>query len=87
MEKKLKNLQTFEQHIDRNLNISDVRSSENINENTFNEGEMSLEILDNQESIIFRISNNNTHSICNNIEFETDKVNIQEIIDSLRGLI
>jgi hypothetical protein len=26
MEKKLKNIQTFEQHTDKNLNISDVRS-------------------------------------------------------------
>jgi pyruvate/2-oxoglutarate/acetoin dehydrogenase E1 component len=30
MEKKLKNIQTFEQHTDKNLNISDVRSSETI---------------------------------------------------------
>ncbi|NPV13047.1 MAG: hypothetical protein HPY57_14875 [Ignavibacteria bacterium] len=31
MEKKLKNIQTFEQHTDKKLNISDVISSEKIN--------------------------------------------------------
>ncbi len=30
MEKKLKNIQTFEQHTDKNLNISDVSSSDTI---------------------------------------------------------
>ena len=30
MEKKLKNIQTFEQHTDKNLNISDVSSSDSI---------------------------------------------------------
>jgi hypothetical protein len=40
MEKKLKNIQTFEQHTDKNLNISDVRSSK-INEN---QSEMEREI-------------------------------------------
>jgi hypothetical protein len=35
MEKKLKNIQTFEQHTDKNLNISDVIESK-INENMEN---------------------------------------------------
>jgi len=32
MEKKLKNIQTFEQHTDKNLNISDVSASTVIKE-------------------------------------------------------
>jgi hypothetical protein len=35
MEKKLKHLKTFEQNIDKNLNISDVRSSKKTNEGWF----------------------------------------------------
>jgi FlaA1/EpsC-like NDP-sugar epimerase len=39
MKKKLKNLQTFEQHTDKNLNIYGVRSSEKINEQLENHDE------------------------------------------------
>jgi hypothetical protein len=83
---KLKNMKTFEEHSSE-LNISDVRNSENINENIFTENDMELEIIDNDESIIIKISDTNPHSICSDMSFATDKVNIQEIIDSLRSMI
>jgi hypothetical protein len=40
MKKELKHLQTFEQHTDKNLNISDVRSSSNFDEDVIKWGKI-----------------------------------------------
>ena len=75
---KNKHVESFGE-FNENLNISDVSDSENIK---FQEGNVNLEILNNEETTGIKLSRG-----MNSLYFETDKVNIQDIIDALRNTI
>ena len=75
---KLTHLKRFNES-GENLNISDVSDSENIK--IFKEGNVKLEIFNEEE-------NTTTLKITrgmNKLQFTTDNVNVQDIIDALRS--